>query len=348
MGRSILKFILLKRVYKIYEVITLKKNVILSVITLLTLLLFILKSSFASNDKIKIGILQLVEHDALDEARQGFIDGLAELGLKDEENIVIDYENAQADQSNCYLLANKLVNKNSDLVLAIATPAAQAMANSSRSIPTLVTAITSPEAAGVVESNEKSNTNVTGTSDLAPVKKQIDLIKKLKPSVQKIGIMFCSNEANSVYQASLAEKEINELGLESEIFTVSQSSEISSVVQSMVCSVDAIYTPTDNMMASTMPTISSIATSAGVPIVCGETNVVNKGAAGTFGMDYYKLGKLTAHQAFEILVNGKKIENMQVEYLQENQLTLNADVIEKLNLSVPEELRKMAEFTHTI
>jgi len=311
------------------------------------LLMFSLKNTSVSKDKIKIGILQLVEHDALNEARLGFIDGLSEYDLIDGENIILDYENAQGEQSNCYLLANKLVNKKTDLVLAIATPAAQAMANATRDIPILVTAITSPMAAGLVESNTKPNINVTGTSDLAPVKKQINLIKELKPSVEKIGILFCSNEANSEYQANLAIEEIEKLGLSAQVFTVSQSSEVAQTVQSMLGSVDAIYTPTDNMMASTMPTISSIATPAGIPIVCGETNVVHKGSVGTYGMDYYKLGKIAAHQAFEILVNNKKPHDMPIQYLEENQLTLNVDIIEKLKLNVPEELKKVADFVHT-
>ncbi len=295
----------------------------------------------------KIGILQLVEHDALDEARKGFTDGLAEYGLVDGENIIIDYENAQGEQSNCCLLTNKLINKKSDLILSIATPAAQALANATKDIPILITAITSPQSAGLVETNEKPNTNVTGTSDLAPVKKQIGLIKDLVPSAKKVGILFCSNEANSEYQASLAVQEIEKLGLQSQIFTVSQSSEVAQVVQSMVGNVDAIYTPTDNMMASTMPTISSIATEAGIPIVCGETNVVHKGSIGTYGMDYYKLGKLTAHQAFEILVNHKKPQDMPIEYLEQNDLTLNSDIINALNIKVPEKLKSIAQFVKT-
>lgn len=326
-----------------------KKNIkfMLLLIIPLILLSIVLKNNLGTEDKIKIGILQLVEHDALDEARLGFIDGLADYGLVDGKNIILDYENAQGDQSNCYLLANKLVNKNTDLVLAIATPAAQAMANASCNIPILVTAITSPEAAGLVKTNEKPETNVTGTSDLAPVKKQVNLIKQLKPSAEKIGVLFCSNEANSAYQAQLAIEEIDKLGLKSQIFTVAQSSEVAQMVQSMIGSVDVIYTPTDNMMASTMPTISSIATPAGVPIVCGETNVVHKGAVGTFGMDYYKLGKLAAHQAYEILMNNKNPQDMPIEYLEENQLTLNADIINKLKITVPDELCKIAEFTYT-
>ncbi len=322
-------------------------KLLLLIISPIVIISMVLTGSGNNSGKIKIGILQLVEHDALDQARKGFVDGLEELGLVDGKNIEIDYENAQGEQSNCCLLSNKLINKKSDLILAIATPAAQAIANATKNIPILVTAITSPEAAGLVESNENPNSNVSGTSDLAPVKKQIALIKNLKPSVKKIGILFCSNEANSKYQANLAVKEIEKLGLKSQIFTVSQSSEVAQVVQSMVSSVDAIYTPTDNMMASTMPTISAIATSQNIPVVCGETNVVCKGAVGTYGMDYYKLGKLAARQAFEILINGKDTKNMPIEYLQDNELTLNSDIIDTLEIKIPDNLKNISNFVKT-
>ena len=322
-------------------------KLLLLIISPIVIISMILNGIGVNSGKIKIGILQLVEHDALDQARKGFVDGLEELGLVDGKNIEIDYENAQGEQANCCLLSNKLINKKSDLILAIATPAAQAIANATKNIPILVTAITSPESAGLVESNEKPNSNVSGTSDLAPVKKQIALIKNLKPSVEKIGILFCSNEANSEYQANLAVKEIEKLGLKSQIFTVSQSSEVAQVVQSMVSSVDAIYTPTDNMMASTMPTISSIATAQNIPVVCGETNVVGKGAIGTYGMDYYKLGKLAARQAFEILINGKDPQNMPIEYLQDNELTLNSDIIDALEIKIPDHLKNISQFVKT-
>ena len=322
-------------------------KLLLLIICPIVIISMVLNGRDVNSGKIKIGILQLVEHDALDQARKGFVDGLEELGLVDGKNIEIDYENAQGEQANCCLLSNKLINKKSDLILAIATPAAQAIANATKNIPILVTAITSPESAGLVESNEKPNSNVSGTSDLAPVKKQIALIKNLKPSVEKIGILFCSNEANSEYQANLAVKEIEKLGLKSQIFTVSQSSEVAQVVQRMVSSVDAIYTPTDNMMASTMPTISSIATAQNIPVVCGETNVVGKGAIGTYGMDYYKLGKLAARQAFEILINGKDPQNMPIEYLQDNELTLNSDIIDALEIKIPDHLKNISQFVKT-
>lgn len=318
------------------------KALILSTL-LFTAFIAIYKTNITKSNKFQISILQLVEHDALDQAKLGFLEGLTDVGLTNDK-ITVNYENAQGDQSNCYLLANKFINQKSDLILAIGTPAAQAIANATKNIPILVTAITSPESVGLVKSNINPQTNVTGTSDLAPIDKQISLIKQLKPSTNILGILYCSNEPNSAYQAELAKIEAKKLNLKTKIFTVSSSNEVPQVVQNMAQSVDFIYTPTDNLIASSMPTISSIATSANIPIVCGETNVVKNGSIGTYGMDYYELGKITARQAKEILIDKKQPQSMPIEYLENNKLTLNQSIINKLNISIPEHLKNFAEY----
>ncbi|HCR43070.1 MAG TPA: sugar ABC transporter substrate-binding protein, partial [Ruminococcaceae bacterium] len=161
-------------------------------------------SSAESGKVYKIGIVQLLEHDALDNAYKGFVDGLKAKGYEDGKNIEIDYENAQNEQANCVTIASKFANGGYDLILAIATPAAQAAANATSTIPILVTAVTDPADAKLVKSNDKPGTNVTGTSDLTPVKEQIDMIKELVPDVKTVGLMYCSSETNSVYQIGLA------------------------------------------------------------------------------------------------------------------------------------------------
>ncbi|MDQ5984281.1 MAG: ABC transporter substrate-binding protein [Eubacteriales bacterium SKADARSKE-1] len=280
--------------------------------------------SFNKNGEktLKIGILQFVEHEALDASRKGFIDGLKELGFDGK----FDYKNAQGDQANCTLIANQFASEDVDLILAIATPAAQSVAAVTSEIPILATAITNFEETGLTQQN------LTGTSDLAPIAKQIGLIKQLKPEAQKVGILFSSNEANSKYQAEIAVKEAEKVGLTSQIFTFSQVTEIQQVVESMLGKVDAIYTPTDNMVASNMELISKTALQGNIPVICGEVNLISKGAAGTFGMDYYELGKLTAKQAFEILESRNKPENMPIQYLENVKLALNPKIIKKLNL----------------
>lgn len=281
-----------------------------------------------SEKTLKIGIIQFVEHEALDACKNGFIDGLKESGFRGK----IDYKSAQGDQANCTLIANQFVGEGCDLILAIATPAAQSVAAVTSKIPILVTAVTNPEDAGLVKSNENPGANVTGTSDLAPIAKQIGLIKKLKPKAKTVGILFSSNEANSKYQAEIAAREAKRIDLNPKIFTFSQMTEVQQVVESMLGKVDAIYTPTDNMVASSMELISRTALRGGIPVICGEVNLVSKGATGTFGMDYFELGKLTAEQAIKILEGKNRPENMPVEYLKNVKLLINAEAIKKLNL----------------
>ena len=204
--------------------------------------------SFAAKKQkvIKIGAIQLVEHPALDASYKGFIDGLKEAGYEDGKNIKIIYENAQGEQANCVTIADKLVSQRCDLIFAIATPAAQAVANKTETIPVLVTAVTDPKTAGLVESNEKPGTNVSGTSDLTPCMEQIKLLKKLVPDAKKIGLLYCSSEENSKFQISIAKKACDMNGLKYVDATVSNTNEVQQVVQSLVGKVDAIYSPTDN------------------------------------------------------------------------------------------------------
>ena len=188
------------------------------------------KSADAGKDKvIKVGVVQLVEHVALDASYKGFVDGLAEAGYVDGQNIKIDYQNAQGEQANCVTIAQKLVNDKDDLILAIATPAAQAVANLTKDIPILITAVTDPESAKLVKSNAKPDTNVTGTSDLTPVDAQIQLLKKIVPTAKKVGLMYCSSEQNSMFQINIAKASCEKNGLEYVEGSVSNSNEIQQV-----------------------------------------------------------------------------------------------------------------------
>ncbi len=295
------------------------------------------------NDCYKIGILQFIEHDCLDEARIGFIDGLKELGYENGKNIDLDYKNASGEQSNCILMANQLVNDNKNLILAIATPAAQAVANLTDSVPTLITSVTNPVESNLVKSNEKPGRNITGTSDLVPVSKQISLVKQIVPHAKRVAILYSSSEINSKYQADIAIKECEKLNLIPIIYTVSQSNEIQQIVESMKGKADIIYVPTDNLVVSNMPLVYETSVSFGIPIICSEVNSVKNGAVGTYGIDYEELGKLTAKQAVDILENKDIPQNMPIKCLNENKLLLNKNSIEKLNLKVPDELMKIAK-----
>lgn len=283
--------------------------------------------------KKEIGIIQINEHDCLDESRRGFIDGLAWHGYKDGENIKIDYENAQGDQSICNSIANNFVQESKSLILAISTPAAQSVSNATSEIPILITAITDNKSSGL------DGPNITGTSDMVPVEKQIRLIKQLLPNAKKIGALYCSGEINSKYQVEAATLEAQKLGMTMQEYTVLNSNELNQVVEYATSSVDVLFVPTDNLVVSCMPMVSQIATANKVPIICSEIASIKNGALATYGMDYYELGKLTAKQAIEILENNKKPEDIPIEYLKEVKLTLNDEVMKKLGIKIPDELK---------
>lgn len=287
-------------------------------------------SSSAQSGAKKIGILQYVQHPALDKANEGFVEALKASGIEVE----IEQENAGGEQSAAQTIANKLVNDKKDLILAIATPAAQAAAGATKDIPVVVTAVTDPAASGLVESNEAPGGNVTGSSDLTPVADQIELLTKLLPEAKNVGILYCTAEANSKLQAQMALDALKEKGLTGVEYTVSSSNEIQTVVESMVGKVDAIYVPTDNVIASGMLTVSMIATGEHkIPIIGAEVAHVENGALATYGLDYFEVGKLAGEQAVEIL-NGKSPADLPIAYLPKERckLTINDEVAKELGI----------------
>lgn len=291
-----------------------------------------------SAKKIKIGVIQLVEHSALDANYKGFVDGLAEAGYVDGQNISIDYHNAQGEQVNCVTIAEKLVNDRDDLIFAIATPAAQAVANITKNIPIVISSVTDPESAKLVLKNTAPGTNVTGTSDLTPCEAQMDLLKKLVPNAVKVGMLYCSSEQNSHFQIALAKAACDKLGLKYVDGTVSNSNEIQQVVTSLCGKVDAIYSPTDNMIAAGMATVAQVANEKGIPTICGEEGMVVAGGLATYGINYYELGKQTAAMAVEILRDGKKPAEMPIQYLQKCDLSINEATAKALGITIPENL----------
>lgn len=300
-----------------------------------------------SSGQKKIGVVQLVEHDALDAAYKGFKEGLEDAGYKDGDKIKIEYKNAQNEQSNCQTIAQQFVTDKCDLVLAIATPAAQAMANESKDIPILVTAVTDPASSKLVKSNEKPGGNVSGTSDLTPVAKQMSLLKELVPSAKKVAMLYCSAEANSKFQVNLAKKEAKKLGLTSVDATVSESSEIRQVVESLKGKVDAIYAPTDNTIVAGINTVSMVANEAKLPLIVGEEGMCTGGGLATYGLNYYELGKQTAAQAVKILEGKAETKDMPIEYQENADLIINKDTAKTLGIEIPKKLQKDAKMVTT-
>ena len=287
-------------------------------------------SSEVSADAKKIGVLQYVQHPALDKANEGFVAALEEAGLE----VDIEQQNAGGEQSAAQTIANKLVNDKKDLILAIATPAAQAVAGVTSDIPVVITAVTDPADSGLVESNDAPGGNVTGSSDLTPVADQIELLTKLLPEAKNVGILYCTAEANSKLQAQMAMDALKEKGLNGVEYTVSSSNEIQTVVESMVGKVDAIYVPTDNVIAAGMTTVAMIATTEHkIPIIGAEAAHVENGALATYGIDYFEVGKLAGEQAVEIL-NGKSPADIPIAYLSKDKckLTINEEVAKELGI----------------
>ncbi len=314
------------------------------IICLLPLLTsFFITGCSPKDSKVKIGIIQIVEHESLDSARNGFIDELKNFGYEEGKNVEFDVQIAGGDLSNCASIAQKLVSDKKDLILAISTPCAQAVANATKDIPILATAITNFESTGMIESNENPGANVTGTSDLAPIDKIIELIPKLKPDAKKIGILYSTTDPSPQYQAELAEKCVKKLGLEPKMAAVSQSHEVQQITEKLGKEVDALYTPIDKITFSAMPQISEIFLKNGKFVVSAEDTMISKGATGTYGVNYYELGKLTAQQAVKILKGESKPENMPIQYLKDAKLSLNQEIIKKLGIKVPEDLEERSK-----
>ena len=280
----------------------------------------------------KIGVLQFTQHAALDKTNEGFIAALDDAGI----NYEIDQQNASNDQSTCQTIAEKLVNDGNDLIYAIATPAAQAVAGLTKDIPVVISAVTDPAESGLVADNNAPGGNVTGVSDLTPIKEQIDLLKQLIPDAQTIGVLYCSAESNSAIQAEMTREACEALGMEAIDYTVSNTNEIQTVVESMVGKVDAIYAPTDNTIANGMATVGMIASDNGLPVFAGDSGMVEAGGIATYAVDYYQLGYMAGEMAVDILVNGTDPAEMPIGYLptEKYELTINEDMAAKVGVDV--------------
>lgn len=298
-----------------------------------------------SKDKksYKVGVIQLVQHPALDAANKGFIDGLKSKGFEEGKNVTFDQQNAQGNQSNLQTIAQRFVSNKDDLVCAIATPAVQTMANATKEIPIVGTAVTDYKVAKLVKDNSKPGTNVTGTTDMNPVEAQIDLLVKIMPKAKTVGFIYNSSEVNSQLQIDLAKKAAAARGLATVEATVSSVNDIQQAAQSLMGKVDALYIPTDNVMASAMPNLIKITDEAKIPVFCGESGMLKAGGVATLGIDYYKLGLQTGEMAADILSGKAKPQDMAIQSQKTFTVTLNEEAIKKLGLTIPDDIRKEAK-----
>lgn len=293
------------------------------------------KKEAAKKDKFNVGIVQIVEHAALDVASKGFVDGMAAKGYKEGENVTYDRQNAQADQSNLHTIAQHFINKKVDLICAVATPAAQVVANATQDIPIVATAVTDYEAAKLIKSNAKPETNVTGTSDMNLVEAQLDLIIKLVPTVKTVGVIYNSSEINSQVQVDLLKGFAKDRKVEIKEATVNNVNDIQQAARSLIGNVEAIYVPTDNVLASAMPALAMVTEEAKLPVVSGWDDA--NGIA-TIAIDYYKLGVQTGEMAADILSGKAKPQDMPIQTQNEFTVIVNEANAKKIGLTIPKEI----------
>lgn len=297
----------------------------------------------AAKESVNIGVIQYMQHESLDDAYEGFVAGLEEAGYKEGENLTLDYQNASGEVSNCQQICNVFASNNADLVLAIATPAAQSAVNvcQETDIPVLFTAVTDAESAGLVDSNEAPGKNVTGTLDMPVIADQIAVIKDVLPDAQKLAILYTSSEANSEIQAEEAKAAAEALGMEVIIQTSSSSNDIPQVISSVVGSADAIYIPSDNAFASAMTTVNATAVENQIPVFCAVEAMIAEGGIATTAIDYYELGKQTAAQAVRVL-EGEAASEIAVETQKECAMVVNETFAKSVGVEIPAEILEKA------
>ena len=290
------------------------------------------------SESYKIGINQLVQHPALDEATAGFKQAFADAGAEVEW----DEQNANGEQPTALTIAQQFANSDLDLALAVATPAAQATVQNLIDIPVLFTAVTDPVSAELVESMDAPGSNVTGTSDEAPIDQQLELLKDLVPEAKNVGIVYASGEVNSQVQVDAATEAAKGLDLEIETQTVTSVNEIQQAVEALG-DVDAIYVPTDNMVVSGIASLVQVAEEKKIPVIGAEAGTVEGGAAATIGIDYTELGRQTGEMALRILRDGEDPAEMPVEKATEFTYVVNEKAAKNQGIEIPEDILAEAE-----
>jgi len=306
----------------------------IALLACLTMTLMAVTAFAADADKTyKVGILQLVQHQALDAATKGFRDALTE---KLGDKVVFDEQNAQGDPATCATIANGFVSSNVDLIMANATPALQAVAAATADIPVLGTSITEYGVAlDIQDFNGTVGGNISGTSDLAPLDQQAAMIQELFPNAKTIGLVYCSAEANSLYQVNTVKADLEGLGYTATLYPFSDSNDLSSVVTTAVGANEVLYVPTDNTVASNTGIIDNICQPAKIPVVAGEKGICAGCGVATLSIDYYDLGYATGEMAYKVLTGESDIATMPIEYAPNFTKMYNAAICEKLGITVP-------------
>ena len=285
-------------------------------------------------DVFRIGISQFITHQSLDATREGFVDELAKQGYIEGKNIEIDLQNAQGEQRNLKTISQQLA-ESSDVVLAIATPSAQSLANTTQTTPVIFSAVTDPVSAKLVESREHPGGNVTGTSDQSSdaISTQINLIKKVLPKAKTIGILYTQSEPNSVVQKDEAKRLLEEKGFTVVEKTIWDSNNVKAAAESLMAEVDMVFVPTDNIISSTMETVKQVSIKHKVPVFGGSTEMIAVGGLYNYGTNYEELGRQTARMLIRVL-KGEKPENIAVELPEKLELHTNKEMADALGIDI--------------
>lgn len=313
--------------------------------TLLCIVMCISCMTAFADEPLYIGVIQQMDHVALNAARDGFIKALEDNGYVDGQNIKLNIQNGQGEMSNLATIADLFVGDNADLVLAIATNAATTMATKTinNPIPVLGTAITDYVQPGLVESNEKPGYNISGTSDMNPVDAQIKLIKELFPETKTVGVLYTSSEANSVLQAKMAKDSIEALGMKYVEVTVANTNDVQQATQQIVSMCDAIYIPTDNVFAASMPGVLNVTQNSKTPVITGESGMAMSGGLCTLGISYYDLGYETGLMAVKVL-QGANISEMPIQFATTGfEYCFNKTVADLIGFEIPEQYLPYAQ-----
>ena len=281
-----------------------------------------------------IGIAKLTDHPALNLSQDGFVAALIDSGFVIGENLNLDYRDGQGEEDELNAIASDFVTNEYDLIFAIATPAAQACANATSDIPIIATAVTDFVDAGLIESNSRPNTNVSGTTDMSPVEEQLDLMLEIFPDVETVGFFYTATESNSALQVGIAREYAQSLGLETVTITINNASEIRENLLQLVEECDAIYIPTDNLLAAQMPAVASVCNPAQIPVFCAESGMVETGGFGTLAINYYDLGYQAGLMAIRV-IDGASIDRMSIQKSTVFEYSFNAEAVQALDITLP-------------
>ncbi|MCT6893555.1 MAG: ABC transporter substrate-binding protein [Bombilactobacillus mellifer] len=314
-----------------------------SIVVFLGFAFFNESKSKSSNKLPHVGVLNLMHHPALDQIQKGFTDGMKAEGFEDGRTVKIDYQNAQGDQSNLKTMATKLVNENSDILFGITTPASQSLANLTNKIPVVMGAVTDPKSAGLIKNFKKPGGNITGVSNMSPIKDQLKLIKEFMPNLRILGVIYTSSDSSASAEHREIVKESKKLKIPIKSYSITNSNDLNQVSQEMLDKVDAVMVPQDNVIAGAMETLVKNADLMKKPIFPAVDTMVKQGGVAAYGINQYQLGLIGGHIVASILKGKTKPATTSIQFVRHGQPILNLKQAKKIGIKVPERFLKEAQ-----